>query len=147
SRQRQQQEQACRAASVALAHAVERRTSLRSRADQLDAGLARDRQELGREQERQADLRGRLDESLAKMLGASASLADGYRLKEAAERSLASLTAERDRKQQEREQLSEEARDRQQTRDARKEEVHALELAVNDLRNEIGTVVGRLRED
>ncbi len=146
-RNRQRMHQDCLAARVALAQVEERRTALRDRVAQLGRDLSQRTQEREQTSAHLFDLQTRLDESTAKMLHASSSLAMGYLHKEEAERSLAELAAQRERQRQERQQLAEQAQGRRQSWRARQEQVHARELEVSDVRHRLDTLVERLRED
>ncbi|MBI1918325.1 MAG: AAA family ATPase [Planctomycetes bacterium] len=147
SEQKERQQREYNAAQVALAQVEERRTSLRDRVDRLERDLSQRQQELGQGEARVADLQARLRDSMAKRLSASSSLAYGYLHKETAERALARLTEERDGKQQQREQLSEQARGWQETWRAREKEIHAHEMEVSELRHDIDALVEGLGED
>jgi chromosome segregation protein len=145
--QQQRLQQEHTAAREALAQVNERRTSLRNRAAQIESDLAERTQEARLAQERLDDLTTRLAESAARMLQASDALAHAHLHKEAAERALLDLTAERDQKRQEHRALTEQAQGLRQTWQSRQEQVHARELEVNDLNHRLGTLVERLSED
>jgi chromosome segregation protein len=91
--------------------------------------------------------RARLAESQRMMLQASAALAHHYLEKEAAERRVAELTAERAGHRQERVRLANLAQTVRAEWRAEQEQAHARELEVNDLRHRRDTLCDRLRED
>src|SRR5207244_1519675 len=81
------------------------------------------------------------------MLRCTSMLAQCYLDKEAAERRLAVLIAERDQQRQERQLLTERAQALRSAWQEQQDQAHARELEVNDLRHRRDTLVERLRED
>jgi chromosome segregation protein len=145
--QRQQKQQACTAAKVALAQIEERVAALRARAGQLQADLEQRQRERSQGEQQLAAARQRLAESQRTMLQASAALAHWYLEKEAAERRLAELCGERDLQRQERQLLGERAQTARASWQAQQEQAHARELEVNDLKHRRDTLLERIRED
>jgi chromosome segregation protein len=145
--ERHQRQQSSVTAKVALAQVEERLTALRGKHRQLDTDLNQRQQERLQADQHAIAARTRLAESQRTMLHASAALARLYLDKEAAERQLVTLTGERDRQRQERQQLTERAQASRSAWRAQQEQLHARELEVNDLRHHRDTLVERLRED
>jgi chromosome segregation protein len=145
--QRYQRQHECTAAKVALAKVEERLTALRAKYRQLEADLEQRRQERTQGEQHQSGARARLEESQRTMLQASALLAGCYLEKEAAERRLADLTAEREQQRQQRQLLAEQSQGARNAWREQQEQAHARELQVNDLRHRRDTLVERLRED
>ncbi len=144
---RQQRQLEHTQAKVALAKVEERLTGLRAQHGRLQADLGPRQQELA---EGERNLRGstaRLAESERAMLQASAALARLYLDKEAAERRVAELSAERASHRQERIRLANLAQSVRAEWRAQQEQAHARELEVNDLRHRRDTLSDRLRED
>jgi chromosome segregation protein len=145
SRLRRQQE--ATAAKVALAQVDERLTGYRARHEQLETDLRqREREQLQAEQLLEAS-RQRWDENQRTLLQTSSLLALWYLRKEAAEEALAVHAGERDRVRQEKNRRTEESQVNRGGWRERQEQVHARELAVNDLRHRREALCGRLRED
>jgi chromosome segregation protein len=135
------------AARETLAQIEGRVRALRDKHEQSAADLELRRQERGQSEQVLIDRRTRLTESQQTMLRASAALACLYLEKEAAERLLAQVGAERDQHRAERQRLQEQTLAARSARDARKDEAHQRELTVNNLRNRRDGLVDRLRED
>jgi chromosome segregation protein len=145
--QRDQFQEECTAAKVALAQAEERLAAQRAKHQQTAADLEQRRQEQRQAAEHLDATRTRLQESQQTMLQASSALAQWYLDKEAAEARLAQLISERDRLRAERQQLLEQSQSARAAWRAQQEQAHARELQVNDLRHRRDTLVQRLRED
>jgi chromosome segregation protein len=145
--QREQLQEQCTTAKVALGQAEERLTALRARHEQTAADLAQRRQEREQAGQHLAGTRARLTESQRTMLHASSALARWYLDKEAAERRLAEVIGERDRRREERQRLSDQSQAARSAWREQQEQVHTRELQVNDLRHRRDTLVERLRED
>jgi chromosome segregation protein len=145
--QRQQRQQECTAARVALAKVEERLAGLRSRQQQLENDLGQRRQEQVQAEQGLTAARTRLAESQRLMLQATASLAECYGKKEAAERQVAALAAEREQHRQARSRLAHQAQALRNEWREQQEHAHACELEVNDLRHRRDTMTERLRED
>jgi chromosome segregation protein len=146
-RQRHAQQEEVTRAKVALGQVEERLTAVKAKHEQFESDLAqrvRDRQES--EQQLQT-AKARLAESQRLMLNCTATLAQGYLDKEAAERQLVLLTAEREERRQERQSLVERAQAIRTDWRGQQELAHARELAVNDLRHRRDSLTERLRED
>jgi chromosome segregation protein len=144
-RQRQQQESTV--AKVSLAKVEERLAGLRARHRQLENDLGQRRQERDEGERALRGCRARLEESQRTMLQASASLARAYLDKEAAERRVAELSAERATQRQERLRLANLASAVRAEWSDQKDQAHARELEVNDLLNRRDALCDRLRED
>ena len=144
-RQRRQQEST--QARVALAKVEERLAGLRAQHEQLETDLGQRRQEQAEAEEGLRGSRARLAESQRMMLQASAALAHHYLDKEAAERRVAELSAERAGHRQERVRLASLAQTVRAEWRAEQEQAHARELEVNDVRHRRDTLCDRLRED
>src|SRR5262249_34933497 len=146
-RQRHAQQEEVTRAKVALGQVEERLTAVKAKHEQFESDLAqrvRERQE-GEQQFQTA--RARLAESQRIMLNCTATLAQGYLDKEGAERQLASLTADREERRQERQSLVERAQSIRADWRGQQEQAHARELEVNDLRHRRDSLTERLRED
>ncbi len=150
-REREHQRQQCQheftLAKVALAKVEERVAALSARHEQMAQDL-----ELRRAERRQADdrltgTRQRLRDSERTMLQATAALARWYLDKEAAERRVAQLSAEREVQKQERQLLADRSAAARAEWQAYQEQAHAHELQANDLRHRRETLAARLRED
>jgi chromosome segregation protein len=144
---RLEREQNAKQAAVALGKAEQRLTGLRSEHERLFADLRQRQQEAAQAEQGLRDCKTRLAYSQLTRLNASATLAYGYRDKEAAELEVAALTELRQQLRQQRMKL---ATDIQELRNAwrtQHEDAHARELAVNDLRHQQSTLVERIRED
>ncbi len=133
--------------AVTLAQTRERLTGLRNRHAQLEKSLQERKDERLKAEQRGLVARSHLEESQRGMLRASAALAQYFLDKEAAEGRLKDLSAERDARRQERQELSERTESFRTAWQARQEEVHGHELEVNNLRHRRDTLVERLRED
>ncbi len=145
--ERHQRQQEVTQAKVALAKAEERLTALRGQCQQREQDLQQRRAEHAQGQEQVNALRARLTDSQRAMLQASAALAQHYLDKEAAGRRVGELTRQRAGHRQERTRLANLAQQLRGEWRAQQEQVHALELQVNDLRHRLGTLADRLRED
>src|SRR5262249_25967087 len=85
-RHRQQRQQECTAAKVALAQVEERLAALRSKHTQIEADLEQRRHEQLQSEQQCVAARSRLSDNQATMLRASSFLAHAYLAKESAER-------------------------------------------------------------
>ncbi|MCI0465351.1 MAG: chromosome segregation protein SMC [Gemmataceae bacterium] len=145
--ERQARQQEYTLAKVALAKVEERLQGLRAQHDQREADLSQRQQERDECERGLQTSRSRLVESQRTMLQASAVLAQGYLDKEAAERRVAELSADRATHRQERVRLASLAQTvRAEWRD-QQEQAHTRELEVNDLKHHRETLCDRLRED
>ncbi len=144
---RQQQQETCMTARVALAQVGERLLAMRGRVAQMDADRTAREGQQRQAEERLHDLRQRLDESNRSMLSASSSLAVCSLEKEATEQVLAQLTQERGQLRQQRQEWSEQVKSRQQSYQARQQQVHQRDVETRDLRHRLDAIAGRLRED
>jgi len=145
--QRQHLQEQLTTAKVALAQADERLAALLAKHEQTAADLAQRRQEREQAGQHLADTRARLTESQRTMLLASSALAQLYLEKEAAERRLAEVSAERDGRRAERQRLLEQSQAARSAWRAQQEQAHERELMVNDLRHRRDVLVDKLRED
>jgi chromosome segregation protein len=145
--ERQRVHQDGTAASVALAQAAERLEAMRARHRQIQTDWRQRVQEQTQTEGRLRDLQARLQESRLAQLRASGGLAVAHLDKESAERALAEIGRERDQRRSDRQHLAEQAQVGQAAWRAQREQAHARELAVNDLRHRRDQLVARLRED
>jgi chromosome segregation protein len=145
--ERQRVQQDGTAASVALAQAAERLEAMRAKHGQIQTDWRQRVQEQTQTEGRLRDLQARLQESRLAQLRASGGLAVAHLDKESAERALAEIGRERDQRRSDRQQLAEQAQVGQAAWRAQREQAHARELAVNDLRHRRDQLVARLRED
>jgi chromosome segregation protein len=145
--ERQQRQQACTAAKVALAQVEERRAALEIRHRQSQADLEQRRQERLQSEQHLSAARARLEESQRTLLRASAALAQWYLEKEAAERQLGELTQARDQHRHERQSLAERTQAARERWKTQQEQAHTRELAVNEIRHRRDSLMDRLRED
>ncbi len=134
-------------ARAALAQVDERLKGLRARHEQTATDLGQRRQEREQAAQHVAGTRARLLESQRTMLNASSALARWYLDKEAAERCLVEVGAERDGRRAERERSLEQSQAARSAWQQQQEQAHQRELQVNDLRHRRDTLVERLRED
>jgi len=144
---RQQGQQQLTAAKVAFAQIEERRNSLSSRHQQAAMYLEQRREEWKKGEDHRKATAGRLRASQMAMLQAEANLAVGYREKEAAEQESGRLQEQREQLRGERQELLQSTQESRQAWEAKREEVHHLELQVNDLKHRCDTLVGRLRDE
>jgi chromosome segregation protein len=145
--QRQQGQQECTAAKVALAQAEERLAALKAKHRQLDADLQQRQLERTQGEQSLAETQKRLTESQRTMLHASATQARCYLDKEGAERLLTTLAHDRDQTRQQKQESSGRGHAARETWQTQQEQAHARELEVNDVRHRRDTLVERLRED
>jgi chromosome segregation protein len=145
--QRQMRQEESTRAKVALGQVEERLTAVRAKHEQIEADLDERRRERLESANRLHDARARLGESQRIMLQCTATLAQCYLDKEAAERRVGELTAEREQRRTERQALAERARGIRDAWRAEQEQAHARELEVSDLRHRRDTLVARLSED
>jgi chromosome segregation protein len=134
-------------ANNALTRADERLAALRAKHQQTAADLEQRRQEREQTAQHLAASRARLTESQLTMLRASSAVACWFLDKEAAERRLAEVIAERDRHREARQRLLEQSQTARTAWRERQEQAHARELQVNDLRHRRDGLVQRLRDD
>jgi chromosome segregation protein len=145
--ERQKRQQEALAGKVAFARVEERLTGLRSRHRQLEADLQQRLAECDEATRNRDAALARLAETERGLLSGSSVLALAYLQKEAAERRLAALTCERSRGRQERQRRTEETQASRNAWQTRREQAHARELEVNDLRHRIEALCGRIAED
>jgi chromosome segregation protein len=145
--ERQKRQQEALAGKVAFARVEERLTGLRSRHRQLEADLQQRLAECDEATRNRDAALARLAETERGLLSGSSVLALAYLQKEAAERRLAALTGERSRGRQDRQRRTEETQASRNAWQTRREQAHARELEVNDLRHRIETLCGRIAED
>jgi chromosome segregation protein len=144
---RQQQEQSCTAARVALAQVEERLAGLSARHRQVEGDLAQRTREHAEAESQLMQTRTRLRESQQTLLQAGQALAQLYLAKEVALARVNSLGAERECRRQERQALSERTLAARNSWNERQQRFHAHELAANDLGHRRDSMVDRLRED
>jgi chromosome segregation protein len=145
--QRQARQEEYTRTKVTLGQMEERRSALRAKLAQIESDLDQRRRERQEADERLNGARLRLAESQRIMLQGTATLAECYLDKEAAERRLAELTAEREQRRQERHALAHRAQAMRESWRAQQEQAHARELEVSNIRHRRDTLVERLRED
>jgi chromosome segregation protein len=145
--ERQRRQQAALSVKVALAQGEERLASLRGRHQQIESDLLQRGQERQQRERHLAGVRGRLEESQRALLRASSALASLYVQKESAERELVAWAREQEQLRQQRQQRAEQVQAARASWRAQQEAAHARELVVNDLRHELDSLCGRLRED
>jgi chromosome segregation protein len=145
--QRQSRQETATRAKVALGQVEERLTAVKAKHEHIEADLEQRRRERQESEQRLSATRSRLTESQRIMLQCSATLARDYLDKEAAERQLATSTAEREQRRHERQSLVERAQAIRSDWRRQQELAHARELEVNDLRHRRDTLTERLRED
>jgi chromosome segregation protein len=144
---RQQRQQEVTTVRVALAQVEERLTALRARHEQLETDLAQRQQECERTERQRIETLARQRDNQQTLLDASSALAIWYLRKEAAEQKLAEWTRQRARVSQERQQRNEEAQASRSAWLSQREQAHARELTVNDLRHRRDTLCSRLHEE
>jgi chromosome segregation protein len=140
------QEEATRA-KVTLGQMEERLTAVKAKHEQIESDLEQRRRERRESEQGLNTASSRLAESFRIMLQCTATLAQGYLDKEAAEQQLAALTAEREQRRAERQSLVERAQAIRADWRSRQEEAHTRELEVNDLRHHRDSLTERLHED
>jgi chromosome segregation protein len=145
--ERQQRQHDFTAARVTLATAEERLAALRTQHEQMANDLDQRRGEQAEAEQALAACQARIAASQRLLLEASAGLARWYLGKEAAQREVAALTAEREQHRQERGRLAHLAQALRNEWREQQEQAHARELEVNDLRHRRDTLTDRLRED
>jgi chromosome segregation protein len=145
--QTQRSQQDYTSAKEALARVEERLTALRNQHRQIEGDLQQRRQEQGQGEEHMRAAQARLQESQRILLQASAALAQLYLEKEAAERQVADLAQQREEQRRQRQLLAEQTQTIRNDYMAQQEQVHALDMRVNDLRHLREALSGRLRED
>jgi chromosome segregation protein len=145
--ERQRRQQEALSGKVAFARVEERLTGLRSRHRQLQADLLQRVAECEEAMLNRDGARARLTETERGLLTASSALATWHSCKEAAERRVAALAGERAAQRRERQLRLDETQVSRAAWQAQREESHARELEVNDLRHRLDTLCGRLAED
>jgi chromosome segregation protein len=146
-RERHEKQLACTQSQVALAKTEERLAALRSRHQQFTRDLHQRRQEHEQSRQGVGHCQARLTESQRTMLRASSNLAQAYLDKEAAQRQVGELAAQREQKRQDRARLAQQAQTVRTEWRSQQELFHARELEANNLRHRRDTLVLRLRED
>lgn len=146
-RERQDRQLACTQAQVALAKTEERLAGLRSQHQQRARELHQCRHEHQQSQQGVASCQVRLTESQRTMLRASARLAQAYLDKEAAQRQVRELAAQREQKRQDRSRVAEQAKAVRNEWQAQQQQFHARELEANNLGHQRTTLVSRIQED
>jgi chromosome segregation protein len=145
-RRHSRQEEATRA-KVKLGQVEERLTAVKAKHEHIESDLGQRRRERQESELRLNTARSRLAESQRIMLHCSSTLAREYLDKEAAEKQLTTLTADREQRRHERQSLVERAQTIRADWRSRQEQAHARELEVNDLGHRRDTLTERLRED
>jgi chromosome segregation protein len=145
--ERQHRQQEALTGKVAFARVEERLTGLRSRHRQLEADLRQRVAECEEATRNRDGAKARLAETERNLLAASAALSTWCLRKESAERELAELGGERAIVRRERQLRVEATQSSRNAWQAQREQAHARELEVNDLRHRLDTVCGRLAED
>jgi chromosome segregation protein len=145
--ERRHRQQEALTGKVAFARVEERLTGLRSRHRQLEADLRQRVAECEEATRNRDGATARLAETERGLLSASAALTTWCSRKESAERKLAEVTAERAVVRRERQSRVESTQSSRSAWQAQREQAHARELEVNDLRHRLDTVCGRLAED
>ncbi|MFL5244038.1 MAG: chromosome segregation protein SMC [Gemmataceae bacterium] len=135
------------AAKVSFAQTEERRNSLSNRHQQASGDLEERREEWKKGEDHRQTTAARLQASQMAMLEAESNLVVSYGEKEAAERESGRLQQQREELRNARQSLLQSTQDSRQAWEAKREEVHHLELQVNDLKHQCETLVGRLREE
>ncbi len=145
--ERRQRQQEALAGKVSFARVEERLTGLRSRHKQLEADL---RQRIAERDEATGErdsARTRLADTERALLTASAALATWHHRKEVEERHLAVLAVESTRMRHERQRCLQETQASRTAKEALREQAHARELEVSELRHRLDSLCGRLAED
>jgi chromosome segregation protein len=145
--ERQRRQQEAEAGKVAFARVEERLAGLQSRHRQLEADLRQRLTECVEATQSRDDARNRLIDTERGLLAASSALAIWHSRKQIAERKLAALSGERNQARRERQRRMEETQVSRSTWQSLREQAHARELEVNDLRHHLDTLCGRLAED
>ncbi len=145
--ERQERQNACTHAQVTLATMDERLRALHNQHQQLDRDWRQRQLEQSHSEQSQTSCKQRLLESQRTMLQASALQAQAYLDKEATQRQVADMIAQRDSKRHERARLVQLAQTVRQEWRTQQENFHQRELQVNDLRHQRDSLVERLRED
>jgi chromosome segregation protein len=143
----QQLQESLTAAKVALAQAQERMTSLSNRHQQMAADLEERRLEGLKVEEHKKSTIDRQAANQMAILTAEAHLALWYVEKETLEVDLKHLMANRDDLRQRKQTLAEQTQKTRQVWEAKRDEVHQLELKVNDLKHKCDGLCGRMREE
>ncbi len=146
-RERQQAQQAFTKAQVAFAQVEERLRGLQTQHGQATRDHQQRHQELEQNRANVANLKTRLLDSQLAMLHASSTLAHAYVAKEQAQRQVADLAEQRDRKRLERTRLTQQAQTARVEWRSHQENVHQRELEATNLRHQRDTLVQRLRDD
>jgi chromosome segregation protein len=144
---RQQQQQTCTLAQVALAKIEERLHSLRNQHLQASREHQQRRQEWQQGQQNVGTLRIRLQESQRTMLQASAILAHAFLEKEKAQIAVAAMESSREQKRLDRARLTQQAQAARVDWRKVQERVHQRELESTNLRHQLETLLQKLRED
>jgi chromosome segregation protein len=143
----QQLQQSLTAAKVALAQVQERMTSLSNRHQQMAADLEQRRLECLKVEEHKKSTIDRQAANQVAMLTAEAHLALWYLEKETLEVDLKQLQVHREDLRQRKQSLADQTQKIRQAWEAKREEVHQLELKVNDLKHKCEGLCDRMRED
>jgi chromosome segregation protein len=145
--ERERRQQEALAGKVAFAQVEERLAGLRARHRQLEADLRQRVAECEEATRNRDGAKARLTETERGLLAASAALATGHLRKETAERQLAALAGERGALRRERQHRLQETQASRSAWEEQREQAHARELEVSDLRHRLDTLCGRLAED
>ncbi|MSQ93252.1 MAG: chromosome segregation protein SMC [Gemmataceae bacterium] len=145
--QRQLVQQACTQAQVTFAQVEERLRGLQTQYSQASRDYQQRNQELLQNQESVGNLKARLLESQRTMLHASSLLAHDYLAKEHAQRQVAAMLEQRERKRSERARLTQQAQTARTEWRTHQESVHQRELEAANLHHQRDTLVQRLRDD
>lgn len=144
---RQQEQQAVTQAQVTLAKAEERLRALQTRHEQLARDAQQRRGELEQTRQTLDASRARLAESQRTTLRATSILAQAYLDKEIAQRQIADMIVQRDRRRQERTRLTQQAQTVRTEWRKHQEKMHQRELEATNLRHQRDALVQRLQED
>lgn len=144
---RQERQEACTVAQVALAKMEERFRALEARHQKLIADLSQLEDEMRQSQDGLTHCQTRLADSQQNMLAASAALAQAYLDKEASQRTVEELVAQRDHARQERARLAALAQTVRNEWRVLQEHLYSRELEVNDLRHHQSALADRIRDD
>ena len=145
--EREQLQAECTEAQVALAKAEERLRSIQSQHEQLDRDHSQRAQDVSQSRLALDNGRARLMESQQTMLHASALLAQAYLDKEAGQKKIAEMMAQREQKRQERVRLTQQAQVVRTEWRKHQDAVHQRDLEVTNLRHQRDTLAQRIRED
>jgi chromosome segregation protein len=140
-------QQAFTHAQVTFAQVEERLRGLQTQHRQAQRDFDQRERELRQDQQSVAHLQARQIESQRAMLHASSLSAHAYLAKEQAQRQIADMIQEREKKRQERARLTQQAQTARAEWRTHQESVHQREMEASNLRHQRDTLVQRLRDD